>query len=204
VNPFWVILLTLVSVTAGTGACFWLLHKAQEVQASVWVPEHVICPLLRILVLLFVVSLVYPSIDAQAGGASFWSLLDQQDQFNDLINILFFGGLLLSFLPVVSHPVLALPIQSILSIALVFSWQHAASMDQLQLLPSLATCLKIVGYMLVAYLLTREVSTHLSRWLDRKYHIEGSIRLLSDAIYLVLQIPVMLIYCDFLSDQLPA
>jgi len=32
---------------------------------------------------------------------------------------------------------------------------------------------------------------------------EGSIRLVSNAIYLVLQIPVMLIYCAFLKQQLP-
>ena len=35
------------------------------------------------------------------------------------------------------------------------------------------------------------------------HSIDGSIRLISDAIYLVLQIPVMLIYCGYLKAQLP-
>jgi uncharacterized membrane protein YciS (DUF1049 family) len=204
VNPFWVVVLTLASVATGSGLCFWLLHKGQEVNSSVWILEHVICPMIRILVLLFVVSLIYPALDAQTSSIEFWRLLAQQGQLNNLLNILFFAGLLLAFLPLVSHPVFALPIQSILTIALVFSWQYAEVVNGLQLLPSLATSAKIIGYMLLAYLVTRESSIHLSRWLDQRFHIEGSIRLVSDAIYLVLQIPVMLIYCSFLRLQLPA
>jgi len=202
VNPFWVVALTLAGVSAGSGLCFWLLHKAQEVHSSVWILEHVVCPMIRILVLLFVVSLVYPAIDAQASSLEFWQLLGQQGQFNSLLNILFFAGLLLTFLPLVSHPVFALPIQSILTIALVFSWQYAGLVDKHQLLPSLATSAKIVGYMLLAYFVTRESSIRVSRWLDHRFHIEGSIRLVADAIYLVLQIPVILIYCSFLRLQL--
>ena len=202
-NPFWVIALTLLSVSVGSGLCLWLLHKAQEVPSSAWILEHVICPVIRILVLLFVVSLVYPAVDSQASGLKFWQLLGQQGQFNSLLNILFFAGLLLAFLPLVGHPVFALPIQSMLTIALVFNWQYAEVLDKLELLPSLATALKIVGYMMLAYFLTRKASINLSRRLDRRFHIEGSIRLVSDAIYLALQIPVMLIYCSFLKLQLP-
>jgi hypothetical protein len=131
-------------------------------------------------------------------------VLGHQGQFNDLLNILFFAGLMLAFIPVVSHPVFALPIQSILTIALVFSWQYADRVDSLQLLPSLATQLKIVGYLLLAYLATRRGSLYLSRWLDEKYAIQGSIRLVADALYLVLQVPVMMIYCSFLRLQLGA
>ena len=39
--------------------------------------------------------------------------------------------------------------------------------------------------------------------LDEKFHIDGSIRLVADSIYLVLQIPVMLLYINFLRQQLP-
>ena len=201
-NPFAVILLTLLVVSAGTGLCFWLLDKAQEAPATVWILEHVVCPIVRVLVLFFVVSLIYPAIDTQSTSLQFWQVLGQQGQFNTLINILFFAGLLLAFLPIVSHPAFALPLQSILTIALVASWQYAQQLPQLQLLPSPATWLKIIGYMLLAYYLTRESSIHLSRWLDHRYHIEGSSRLVSDSIYLLRQIPVMLIYCGFLRAQL--
>jgi len=75
-------------------------------------------------------------------------------------------------------------------------------MDGLTLIPSIATILKLVAYMTLAYFVTRELSIRLSRWVDRRLVVEGSIRLVSDAIYMVLQIPVMLIYCGFLKAQL--
>jgi hypothetical protein len=152
--------------------------------------------------LLSVVSLVYPAIDGQSSSIDFWRVLGQQGQFNDLLNSLFVAGLMLAFIPVLNHPVLAMPLQSILTIALVFSWQYADRIDDLQLLPSIATQLKIFAYMLLAYFVTRHSSIHLSRWLDHKYAINGSIRLVADATYLVLQVPVMLIYCNFLKNQL--
>ena len=55
--------------------------------------------------------------------------------------------------------------------------------------------MKISGYMMVAYLVTRESSIHISRSIDQKLVISGSI-------YLVLQIPVMLMYCGILKQQL--
>ena len=134
-NLFWTILLTSLSVGAGTILCFWLIYHAREVNTSVWVLEHVVCPIIRIVVLLIVVSQVYPVIDSDTGSVEFWKLLGQAGLFNDLINILFFAGLLLSFVPLVSHPVFALPVQGILTIAVVFNWQYADSGYALQLLP---------------------------------------------------------------------
>ena len=201
-NPFWTILLTLTSVSAGTGLCFWLLHKAREVHTTVWILRHIVCPMIRILVLLSVVSLVYPAIDGQSSSIDFWRVLARQGQFNDLLNLLFVAGLMLAFIPLLNHPVLAMPLQSILTIALVFSWQYADRVDSLSVLPSFATQLKIFAYMLLAYFVTHHSSIHLSRWLDHRYAINGSIRLVADASYLVLQVPVMLIYCSFLKIQL--
>ncbi len=196
----WIILVTLVGVGAGTGLCLWLMWQAHEVETSAWIFEHILCPIVRILVLLLIVSQIYPAINGNGSSLEFWRVLLSQGQFNHLVNLLFFGGLALSFIPVVSHPVIALPVQSLFAVAVVFHWQHAAS--EISLLPSLATVLKILAYMVVAYFATREMSAPLARWLDRRFAIEGSIRLLSDAIYLLLQIPVILIYAGHLKSQL--
>ncbi len=196
----WIILVTLVGVGAGTGLCLWLMWQAHEVETSAWIFEHILCPIVRILVLLLIVSQIYPAITGNGSSLEFWRVLLSQGQFNHLVNLLFFGGLALSFIPVVSHPVIALPVQSLFAVAVVFHWQHAAS--GISLLPSLATVLKILAYMVVAYFATREMSAPLARWLDRRFAIEGSIRLLSDAIYLLLQIPVILIYAGHLKSQL--
>ena len=202
-NLFWTVLVTATSVILGTGFCFWLIQKAHEVDSPTWIFEHILCPVIRIMVLLIVVSQVYPVIDANTTSIDFWRILVQQGQFNNLLNILFFAGLLLAFMPVLSHPVFALPIQSLLTIALVFNWQHAESINSFSLFPSFVTILKITVYMLLAYFVTRESSTYLSRRIDTALAISGSIRLISDAIHLVLQIPVMLVYCSFLKLQLP-
>ncbi len=202
-NLLWVVLITFGSVVAGTSLCFWLLYHVRDVDASTWILEHVGCPVIRILVLLTVVSQIYPVVGSNSNTFEFWRILSQQNQFNDLLNILFIGGLLLSFLPVLSHPVIALPLQTMLTIALVFHWQYSGVVDDLVLFPSLLTLGKILIYMSLAYLLTREVSARISRLVDRRFHIEGSIRLISDAIYLSLQVPVILIYCGFLRLQIP-
>ena len=196
------ILFTIVSVSAGTSLCFWLTYKARDVDTSLWILDHIICPIIRIAVLLSVVSLVYPTINAESSASEFWQVLAHQGQFNLLLNILFFGGLAMSFLPLLSHPVVALPVQSMLTIALVFSWQYASEVSTAQLFPSLLTIGKLFVYMVLTYIVTRQASIGLSRWIDDHYAIEGSIRLVSDAFYMILQIPVMLIYCGFLRQQL--
>ena len=202
-NLLWVVLVTATSVSLGTWLCLWIITKAQEVNSPTWVFETILCPIIRIMVLFIIVSQVYPLIDANAARTGLWSILFEQQQFSHLINILFFAGLLLSFIPVLSHPVFALPIQSILTIALVFHWQYSGSIVSLHLFPSMATILKITIYMVLAYYVTGELSRHIARALDSRYAVSGSIRLVSDAIYLVLQIPVMLVYGSFLELQLP-
>ncbi|MDH3388006.1 MAG: hypothetical protein OEN02_08875 [Gammaproteobacteria bacterium] len=199
---FWAIPITAASVVAGTSLCFYLLHQARDVAATLWLLEHVLCPIIRILVLLIVVSQVYPGIDENSTSVDFWRILARQGQGSDLINILFFAGLLLAFIPVVDHPVFALPVQSLLTIALVFHWQYLENLSTPVLFPSAATLAKIVAYMTLAYFVTRQASIPISRWIDHRLSISGSIRLVSDAIYMLLQIPVMLIYCSFLAAQL--
>ncbi|MDH3221493.1 MAG: hypothetical protein OEO19_18330 [Gammaproteobacteria bacterium] len=201
-NLFWVIPITAASVVAGTSLCFYLLFQARGVAASLWLLEHILCPIIRIIVLLVVVSQIYPSIDANSTSVDFWRILFRHGQGSDLINILFFAGLLLAFIPIVDHPVFALSMQSLLTIALVFRWQYLEYLSTLLLFPSAATLAKIVAYMTLAYFVTTRASIPISRWIDHRLAISGSIRPTSDAIYMLLQIPVMLIYCSFLGSQL--
>lgn len=197
-----VVLITAASVIGGTSLCFYLLCQAREVDSTVWILEHIICPIIRIIVLLIVVSQVYPAIDTNSTSADFWYALGQQDQLRNLVNILFIAGLLLAFIPLLNHPMFALPLQSMFTIALVFHWQYMGNIATLVLFPSTTTIVKIIIYMMLAYYGTRELSIPVSRWLDRKLVVDGSVRLVSDTIYMVLQIPVMLIYCGFLKQQI--
>lgn len=116
--------ITASTVILGTGLCFYLLYQAREVATTVWLLEHIICPIIRILVLLVVVSQIYPIIDENSTSLDFWRTLARQNEFRDIVNLLFIAGLLLAFLPLVNHPVFALPLQSTFSIALVFHGQY--------------------------------------------------------------------------------
>ena len=192
--------MTVTSATLGSGLCLWLLHQARDIDSSLWIVQHILCPVIRIILLLIVVGFTYASINDSVTSAVFWQMLNQ-GQFNDLLNILFLAGLLLSFLPLVNHPALALPIQSILSLALLFHWHFAGTMESVSLFPSITTLLKILVYMLFAYFITRETSIRIARRIDQKLVISGSVRVVADAVYLVLQIPVMLVYCSFVKLQ---
>jgi len=203
-NWFWVIVITVSSVIVGTSLCFYLLNKTREVESTQWILEHIICPIIRILVLITIVSLIYPAVSVNVDSFGFWRILFEQKNINHAINILFLASLLMAFLPIVNHPIFALPIQSCLTIALVFNWQFTTLAETaIEFVPDITTTIKIVGYTALGYFITREASVHISRWLDELLVISGSIRLVSDAIYLVLQIPVMLIYCLSLKHQLP-
>jgi len=107
VNLFSVILITTSSVIVGAGLCSWLLYQAREIDSTLWLLQHILCPIVRIIVLFIVVSQIYPVFGNSSTSANFWHVLSQQGQFNDLLNILFFIGLLLAFIPLVNHPVLA-------------------------------------------------------------------------------------------------
>jgi len=196
----WIIIFACLTIISSTSLCFYLLRKTSDVDSTVWILEHIFCPIIRILTLLIIVSLVYPIISPDTTAANFWRVLIQEQNINHVINILFFGSLFLAFIPVVGHPAFALPMQSCLSIALVFNWQY--SNNAIQFIPPTINIIKIVLYLIAAYFITTRSSILLSRWVDKKLLISGSIRLLSDSIYLVLQIPVMLVYCDFLGRQL--
>ena len=203
-NPFWASLFVVASVLLGTGGCFWLLYHAREVDATVWILEHIVCPVVRILVLLILVSQVYPMIDGTGSSLDFWRALFQQGNFSHLVNLLFLAGLALAFLPFVNHPAIALPVQCLLTVAVVFHWETIDLRGQIDLWPTAGILLKIGGFMLAAFLLTREASLRAGRWIDRHFAVEGSVMLVADSAYLLLQIPVMLIYTGYLSTQLGA
>ena len=198
---FGVILITLGSALAGTSLCFYLLRKTGDIDSAAWIIQHITCPIFRTLVLIIIVGLVYPVISSDS--TSFWEVVFQKNHFNHVINVLFFGALILGFLPLVDHPVFSLPIQSCLTVALVFNWQFGYLLEQaIIFLPGIVVLAKIGFYMVAAYFLTGEISVGISRWLDQRFHISGSIHLVADAIYLVLQIPVIWLYCNYLKAQL--
>ena len=71
-NLFWVIVFTFTSVIAGTSLCFYILRKADEVEPVRWIVKHIACPIIRIVIPLFIVSLIYPAVSPETSTADFW------------------------------------------------------------------------------------------------------------------------------------
>ena len=103
-NWFWIVVITVSSVIGGTSLCFYLLHKTRDVDSTQWILEHIVCPIIRILVLITIVSQIYPAISINVDSFDFWRILFEQKNINHAINILFLASLLLAFLPIVNHP----------------------------------------------------------------------------------------------------
>lgn len=200
-----VIVLPLIIIVGAstTTLSFWLLSKAIEQPPSDWVVIHVVSPLLRILSLIIAVSLIFPVLFPQSSVMTVWQLLFQQNQVNDLLNLLFVASLLLSFLPVLGHPMIALPVQSCLTTALLFDWFFMGQADSITWLPDWTTLLKLTIAMLIILLVGNQAAKRLAKHIDDTYHLSGSIQLVSDVIYLPLLMPIVMIYGSWLQQQLP-
>ena len=200
-----VIALPLILITGAitTSLSFWFLNKAHEHPPSDWAVVHVLSPVLRTISLIIAVSLVFPVLFPQSSVAALWQMLLQQEHFNNLLNSLFFASLLMSFIPLLSHPMVSLPSQSCLAIAVVFDWFFSERSVEILWMPDWLTILKLVVTMLAILLIGHQLASYVSKQVDETYHLTGSIQLVADVIYLPLLVPIMMIYGGWLSQQLP-
>ena len=195
--------LVLMIAAAATMTSFWLLGQAHKHPPSDWVVVHVISPVLRTMPLIVTISLVFPIIFPASSIGSLWQMLSQNDHFSTLLNSLFFASLFVSFLPLLGHPLVSLPLQACLGIAVVFDWVYRDQLAQVNWLPDWLLLLKLLFIMLVIFFVGHRSAVVISRYIDQTWHLTGSIQLVADAIYLPLLIPVMVIYGDWLTQQLP-
>ena len=200
---FVVLILVLITALVLTSFSFWLLAIAQQQPPSDWIVVHVLSPILRTIALIIAVSLVFPILFPQSSVAALWQMLSSQDHFSNLLNILFIASLLMSFLPFIGHPLISMPVQGGLAIAVVFDWFFDDPGLSISWFPDAWTLLKIGLAMLVIFLLGQQAARLLAQRVDEMFHLTGSIQLVADVIYLPLLVPVILIYGDWLKQQLP-
>lgn len=195
--------LVMMIAALTTITSFWLLGHAHKHPPTDWVIVHVISPVLRTFALIVAISLVFPILFSQSSSGALWQLLSQSDHFSTLLNSLFFASLFLSFLPLLGHPLVSMPLQASLGIAVVFDWFYQDEITQISWLPDWFTLLKILLVMLVIFFVGHRSAVVVSRYIDETWNLTGSIQLVADAIYLPLLIPVMIIYGNWLTRQLP-
>lgn len=105
--------------------------------ASAWV-EHFLLPLGRVFALMVFLLVAYPALfGARQAPALHTILFGTAGRVDDLINVLFFAGLLLPSVPVLRRlPGLTLPLQGMAGTALLFTWlAQALGMSSVDLVP---------------------------------------------------------------------
>ena len=172
------------------------------VTAGEWLLEHVYCPLTRVLLLMFMAMLIFPLIVRQVSYGELMQLLSSTDFLINMLNILFVASLLLYFLPLLSHPALAMPILGCIAIGLIFLHQIALPRAiQIAWWPAMPELIRILVLMVASYLFTRWSTHHISMWLDYRFNVTGSRHLVQDIHYLILQMPILLAYGHSLNLQ---
>ncbi len=187
--------LTLTLLTLLLGAfCAWLQRHFDGITVSEWLLDHFYCPAGRVLLLILACLLLWPQIDPALEYGQMFDLLGDGDFLVNSLNIVFLSSLVLSFLPVVGHPAIGLPILSALATAVVARHALPDLPAEPRWWPDLTTAIKMLVIALGGYLAIRHFAGRMARAYDNHYLVSGSIVLFNDWLYLLLQVPLILVY----------
>ncbi len=189
------IFLTLTLLTLLLGLlCAWLEKHFDGIGVSEWLLDHFYCPAGRILLLILATLLLWPQIDPALRTADLLGLLGDGTFLVNTLNTIFLGGLVLSFIPLLGHPAIGLPILSALATAVVARHALPDLPAEARWWPDMATAAKLLIVAIGGHFVVRTLALRWSRAYDDHFLVEGSIRLFNDWLYLLLQVPLILIY----------
>lgn len=195
------LLITILSILLAL-LCAFLPKLLVTFAPGEWLLEHAYCPLAKGLLLLFMAFLLFPLIVESSSYSGLAGLFMQADSVITILNILFVSSLLLSFLPGLRHPALALPLLGCIAIGLIFLHRVAIPLlPEVSWVPSFAASFGIVVLIVLSHLLTRWLTPRISMWADYHFNIADSKALISDISYLILQMPILLAYGHSLQSQ---
>ncbi|MEX2517345.1 MAG: hypothetical protein WD572_10655 [Gammaproteobacteria bacterium] len=181
------------------------LEQCLRSRVLLWYWEHIGLPLLRILALLLFIFLSYPLIYGQTSAPALMDLLAQPSgRPQSLINILFLLALLLPLLPGSERwQALILPVQGIVALGLLGKWL-ALRLDiaALHVWPGWPTAFLLLVLIMLSMRLLPVIAEGLGNQIDHVLHIHGNNEFLAQALALLIQIPVLVIYGLSLGGQL--
>ena len=198
----WISLTIILLSTALAFLCAFLHKQLLYIATGEWLMEHIYCPVAKLFILIIMAFTLMPLIINTISYEDLLMLFKKKDFLINMLNILFVSSLILTFLPLLNHPAIAMPLLGCMAIALFSS--HAMTLSngqEIQWLPSLVDISKLLLLMLVGYWICRWLTQHLSLWIDFNYNVTGSKALVSDSSHLIFQIPVMLAYGNSLIPQ---
>jgi hypothetical protein len=172
-------------------------HLLQAI-AGQWLVEHVYCPLARMLVLAATTLLLFPAM-VSVDYSEIGPLFADRQYLTDMVNILMVSGLLISFFPLINHPGIGLPLLGCIATAILIKrWGDVHSITGFSLMPGTSTVIKLLLLIGVAFIAGRWLINQLSVHIDQTYMVTGSRVIVTDVVYLIVQIPVILAYAHAL------
>jgi len=191
----WIALVIILFSFGLAYLCFFLQQHFLYVAVAEWLTEHIYCPLLRVMLIMLMAFLLYPLMIPASNYDQLASLFSEHGFLINMLNLLFLASLLFSFLPLVSHPAIGLPLLSCIATGIFFKHQyaipHGLEFDG-WLAPLIA--LKIIALMLLSYWITGWLNRKIANWVDFRFMLRDSENLIADINYLVFQLPIVLAY----------
>jgi len=200
-----IIAFTLLSIAIEiVGWKFQLL--VQDISFNMWLLERIFIPLARAISLMIFILLCYPLLFGITVAPPLNSLLlEGSHRINVLMNVLFVLPLLFSIIPVLGKmPALLLPIQGIAGSTLVFSWMQAAlpSAHAIHFIPDFSILALMFIMAFVSHQFAKWVSTSVAEYVDQRFEITDSNKIIYRIAIVITQLPVILIYTQGLGTQL--
>lgn len=184
---------------------FYWIHRQLEQQHLQWFWDHVGMPLLRAMLMLMFIAMAYPVLFALSDAPSITELFaENEGRLSLAVNILFLVTLLVPMLPVIGDwEELVVPAQAMTASALLFSWlADWKAIDEISYLPGILTIIFIIVLAIITHWLAANIASRIGTSLDEKFHVRDSGHLVSSALILIMQSPVILMYSLSLGKQL--
>lgn len=170
-----------------------------------WMWEHFFAPLLRAATLVAFVWLAYPAIFGMQYAPAFEALLgDDTLRLNTLLGLLFLCTLLLPLFPLFARRVeLVLPLQGLIATAAVFDWYTGyLGATAASIWPGMLPAALLLAIIVFGHRIAARVGQHAGHTLDERFATRGFERIVPNAIELLAQAPVMLLYGFALGRQI--
>lgn len=173
-------------------------------QAFHWSWAHLLAPFLRAVSIVVFVYLAYPAVFAVRHAPDFALLLaDGTLRLNNLVGILFLCTLLLPIIPVFERRVeLILPLQALIATAAVFDWYtDYLGASAASIWPGTPTALLLAGVVVFGHRVAADLGNRLGHAMDKAFVTRGFDRVVPNAMELLAQAPVILLYGYALGRQ---
>ena len=198
----WITLVIVILSVAAAFVCAHLHHHLLQAFAGEWLTQHIYCPLIRICILVCMTLLLFPMMVSSASYGEMAALFTDQAYLTRMVNTLMVSGLLLTFFPLLQHPALSMPIMGVIATAILFHrFYNNLLPGSLTLVPAAGDGIKILVLMIGVYWVGRWLIEQLSTYVDHRFIVTGSRLVITDIVYLILQIPIMLAYANSLLTQ---